>query len=108
MVEDSQHLGRAAVGQNRGSMRNKRSMILVAAVTTAVLALLAALVGGAVVFGGLYDVASTQEHFQLTYRVLEKAMRQSVKLRTPSTKMEGVPVTPRLSPWSFSACTDAS
>ncbi|MCC2675449.1 MAG: cytochrome c class [Ramlibacter sp.] len=62
-------------------MRNKRSMFLVAAVTTAVLALLAALVGGAVVFGGLYDVASTQEHFQLTHRVLEKAMRQSVKLR---------------------------
>ncbi|MCE3271825.1 MAG: cytochrome c class [Ramlibacter sp.] len=62
-------------------MRNKRLMLLVAAATTAVLALAAAAVGGAVVFGGLYDVAATQQHFQLTHRVLEAAMRGSVKLR---------------------------
>lgn len=62
-------------------MRNKRLMLLAAAATTAALALAAAAVGGAVVFGGLYDVAATQQHFQLTHRVLEAAMRQSVKLR---------------------------
>jgi len=35
----------------------------------------------AVVWGGLYNVASTREHFQPTFSVLETAMRQSVRLR---------------------------
>ena len=62
-------------------MRNKRSLLLAAACTTAALALAAALAGGAVVYGGLYDVAATQQHFQPVHTVLETAMRHSVKLR---------------------------
>ena len=62
-------------------MHDIRRVLLVAAATTAVLAVGAAAVGAAVVFGGLYDVASTQEHWQVTHRILEKAMRQSVRLR---------------------------
>lgn len=38
-------------------------------------------VGGAIVFGGLYNVASTAQHTQPVYSVLELAMRQSVRLR---------------------------
>lgn len=68
------------MGQNRGSMR-KRPVLLVAAATAAVLGLGAALVGAAVVFGGLYDVASTTQHWQPTYSLVETAMRQSVRLR---------------------------
>lgn len=39
------------------------------------------LVAAAIVYGGLYDVASTSQHLQPTYTVLETAMRQSVRLR---------------------------
>ncbi|MBV7542704.1 c-type cytochrome [Acidovorax sp. sic0104] len=43
---------------------------------------LAALVGGAlVVYGGLYDVAATRQHWQFTHSTLETAMRQSVRVR---------------------------
>lgn len=59
----------------------KRPVLLVAAATTALLGLAAALVGGAVVFGGLYDVGATTQHFQPVYTMAETAMRQSVKLR---------------------------
>lgn len=62
-------------------MRNKKVVLAVAAATTAVLGLVAALVGGAVVVGGLYDVAATQQHWQVTYDVLNITMKQSVKLR---------------------------
>lgn len=62
-------------------MRNKKAVLAVAAATTAVLGLVAALVGGAVVVGGLYDVAATQQHWQVTYDVLNITMKQSVKLR---------------------------
>ncbi|HSV47573.1 MAG TPA: cytochrome C, partial [Ramlibacter sp.] len=62
-------------------MRNKRVVLLVTAVTTAALALAAAVGVGAVVFGGLYDVAATRQHWQLTHSLLETAMRHSVKLR---------------------------
>lgn len=59
----------------------KRPVLPVAAATTALLGLAAALVGGAVVFGGLYDVGATTQHFQPVYSMAETAMRQSVKLR---------------------------
>lgn len=59
----------------------KRPVLLVAAATTAVLGLGAAVVAAAVVFGGLYDVASTTQHWQPTYSLVETAMRQSVRLR---------------------------
>jgi mono/diheme cytochrome c family protein len=56
-------------------------MFLIVAATTAGLAL-AALLGGAwVIYGGLYDVAATRQHWQVTYSALETAMRQSVRLR---------------------------
>ena len=59
----------------------KRLVVIVAVATTAALGLAAALAGAAVVFGGLYDVASTTQHWQVTYSLVEKAMRQSVRLR---------------------------
>ena len=59
----------------------KRPVLLAAAATTAALGVGAALVGAAVVYGGLYDVASTTQHWQPTYALVEKAMRQSVRLR---------------------------
>jgi len=49
--------------------------------TTAALGVGAALVGAAVVLGGLYDVAATTQHFQPVYTVLEASMRHSVRLR---------------------------
>jgi cytochrome c1 len=68
------------VGQNRGSMR-KRQVILTALATAVALGLLAALAGATVVFGGLYEIASTRQHWQVTHTMLETAMRQSVRLR---------------------------
>jgi cytochrome c2 len=59
----------------------KRSVLLTALATAAVLALLGALAAAAVVFGGLYEVGATRQHFQVTHTVLEIAMRQSVRLR---------------------------
>ncbi len=49
--------------------------------TTATLATAAGCVAAAMVFGGLYNVASTEQHTQIVYSVLERAMRQSVRLR---------------------------
>lgn len=59
----------------------KGRLILLAAVTAAVLGAMAALGGAAVVFGGLYDVSATKQHWQATHTLLETAMRQAVKLR---------------------------
>jgi len=49
--------------------------------TLAAVAAVAMAVAGAIVFGGLYNVASTAQHTQPVYSVLELAMRQSVRLR---------------------------
>lgn len=57
----------------------KRKVLLIAAATTAALGLAAVLVGVAVIYGGLYNVASTRQHWQLTHTVMETAMRQSVR-----------------------------
>jgi mono/diheme cytochrome c family protein len=59
----------------------KRLVLIVAVATTAALGLAAALTGAALVFGGLYDVASTTQHWQATFSLVETAMRQSVRLR---------------------------
>ncbi len=49
---------------------------------TLVAVLLAGLVGAAaVVFSGIYNVAATGQHLQITYDLLTLAMRQSVRLR---------------------------
>lgn len=60
-------------------MHKRKLVLLGAAATMAALALAAAAVGGAMVFGGFYDVAATQQHWQPTYDVLETAMRHSVR-----------------------------
>ena len=49
--------------------------------TVAALGLAGAAAGALVVYGGLYDVAATQQHFQPIYSLLETAMHQSVKMR---------------------------
>jgi mono/diheme cytochrome c family protein len=59
----------------------KASIPLTVALTLAALACIGLLVALAVVYGGLYNVASTREHLQPTFSVLETAMRQSVRLR---------------------------
>jgi mono/diheme cytochrome c family protein len=60
---------------------HKRSVLLGAAAATVGLAAVAALAAAAVVYGGLYNVASTRQHWQVTHTVLETAMRQAVRLR---------------------------
>ena len=62
-------------------MHKKKTVLVTIATTLVVLAAGGALVAAAVVYGGLYDVASTAQHLQPTHTVLEKAMRQSVRLR---------------------------
>lgn len=49
--------------------------------TVAALGLAGVAAGALVVYGGLYDVAATQQHFQPVYSLLETAMHQSVKMR---------------------------
>lgn len=56
-----------------------RNMLRGAALAVSALGLGAAAVGGAVVALGLYDVASTDQHFQPTHSVLEATMRASVR-----------------------------
>ena len=60
---------------------HKRTAILASAATLAAVAAGAAIVAAAVVYGGLYDVATTKQHLQPTFSVMELAMRQSVRLR---------------------------
>ena len=61
-------------------MRKKNVLITVAATLAAVLAG-GVLTAAAVVYGGLYNVAASTQHLQPTFTLLEKAMRQSVRLR---------------------------
>ncbi|MDM0021933.1 c-type cytochrome [Variovorax saccharolyticus] len=49
--------------------------------TLATLGIAAVVAGAAVVYGGLYDVAATEQHLQPVFSVMETAMRQSVRLR---------------------------
>lgn len=72
-----------AVGENDRSMQ-KRTVLLAVAATTVALGAVAALVAATVVYGGLYNVAATERHFQPIHTMLEKAMRQSVRLRARS------------------------
>lgn len=54
----------------------------VAGITLALSAATAAIVGGAVVYIGLYDVSATSQHTAPVYHLLEASLRRSVKLRT--------------------------
>jgi len=49
--------------------------------TLAALGMAAAAAGAAVVWGGLYNVAATEQHLQPVFSLMETAMRQSVRLR---------------------------
>jgi len=49
--------------------------------TLATLGILAAAGAMAMIYGGLYNVAATEQHLQPVFSVLETAMRQSVRLR---------------------------
>jgi cytochrome c1 len=69
-----------AVGENDRPMQ-KRTVLLAVAATTVALGAVAALVAATVVYGGLYNVAATEQHFQPIHTMIEKAMRQSVRLR---------------------------
>lgn len=61
-------------------MRHAKLFLVVAATAAGIV--LAALAGGVVVvYGGLYDVAATRQHWQVTHSVLEAAMRQPVRVR---------------------------
>ena len=60
---------------------HKRTAILASAATLAAVAAIGAIVAAAIVYGGLYDVATTKQHLQPTFSVMERAMRQSVRLR---------------------------
>jgi mono/diheme cytochrome c family protein len=68
------------VGQNRQRMQ-RRTVFLTALATTVALGALAVLAFATVVLAGLYDVASTRQHWQVTHTVMETAMRQAVRLR---------------------------
>lgn len=61
---------------------SRRRLVLLSALGTAVLLAVLGAVGAAlVVWGGLYDVAATSQHLQPTHSIVERAMRQSVRLR---------------------------
>ncbi|MGA0572758.1 c-type cytochrome [Variovorax sp. VNK109] len=59
----------------------RKAVLATIAATLLATALLGAAAGLAVVYGGLYNVASTEQHLQPTFSLLETAMRQSVRLR---------------------------
>ncbi|RYF42758.1 MAG: c-type cytochrome [Comamonadaceae bacterium] len=63
------------------STMRKPSTLMTIALTLAGVAVGGALVAAAVVYGGLYNVASTTQHLQPTFTLMETAMRQSVRLR---------------------------
>lgn len=65
-------------GAPRGTLR---TVVLSVIATLAVLAAGAVAVAALVVQGGLYDVASTTQHWKPVYHLLERAMQQSVRLR---------------------------
>ncbi len=64
-----------------GADMKRKAVLATIAATVAVTALLGAAAGFAIVYGGLYNVASTEQHLQPTFSLLETAMRQSVRLR---------------------------
>lgn len=54
----------------------------IAGITLAASATAAALLGGIVVYSGVYDVSATKQHTAIVYQLLETSLRRSVKLRT--------------------------
>jgi mono/diheme cytochrome c family protein len=68
------------VGENDDGMRIKPVLLTVAATLAALLAT-GALVAVAVIYGGLYNIAATEQHFQPVFNAMEITMRHSVRLR---------------------------
>ena len=62
-------------------MRHRRTVYATILATLLVVGLGGLAAAFAVVQGGLYDVSATQQHWQPVYRLLERAMEQSVRLR---------------------------
>lgn len=60
---------------------SRAKLFLIVAAAAAGLAVSVLAGGVLVVYGGLYDVSATRQHWQITYSVLDTAMRQSVRLR---------------------------
>jgi mono/diheme cytochrome c family protein len=83
-------------------MRNSKQILLTAALTLAALLCGGAIVAAVVVYGGLYNVASTRQHLQPTHTLLETAMRQSVRLR--ARNIETPPLTDELVVLRGAAC----
>jgi mono/diheme cytochrome c family protein len=82
-------------------MRTK-PVLLTAAVTLAALAAAAAMLAAAVVYGGLYNVAATEQHLQPVFSLVETAMRQSVRLR--ARNIEPPPLSGELTVLRGAAC----
>jgi mono/diheme cytochrome c family protein len=61
-------------------MRTKPVLLIVAATLAALLAA-GVLLAATVIYGGLYNVAATEQHFQTMFTALETTMRHSVRLR---------------------------
>jgi mono/diheme cytochrome c family protein len=59
----------------------------VAGITLALSAAIAALLGGVLVYTGVYDVSATNQHTAPVYHLLEASLRRSVKLRTSDTEV---------------------
>jgi len=62
-------------------MRNRRTVYITIFATLSAMGLVGLVAAFAVVQGGLYDVASTKQHWKPVYALLERAMEQSVRLR---------------------------
>jgi mono/diheme cytochrome c family protein len=61
---------------------SRTRLVVLTVACTLVATLVAGGVGAAaMIWGGLYDVAATKQHLQITYSAMEIAMRQSARLR---------------------------
>ncbi|MGB6102320.1 MAG: c-type cytochrome [Pusillimonas sp.] len=59
----------------------------VASITLAASAAITALLGGLVIYSGIYDVSATAQHTSVVYHLLETSLRRSVKLRTSDVQV---------------------
>ncbi len=68
----------------------------VAGITLAAAAASAAVLGGIVVYTGLYDVSATDQHTAPVYHLLETSLRRSVKLRTTDVEVPNLDAADRV------------
>ncbi len=72
---------------SRTPSRTPPSRLRFAFATVAVLAVAGVCGAALVIWGGLYNVASTRQHFQVVYSVLEVAMHRSVRLHARDVQL---------------------